>query len=381
MKRALFIFFALLSIGGIAFSQTVLDTLTPKDSKDMGMGGAFTTFSTGYSTFFGNPAGFATDKGEFTVADISAWAYFKPTEENIAKIQDLANDDLDDEQMAAFLGDMIVDNGFGAGASVGLGWAGKGFGIGLNMITDEIATGNSLLGSKLVSRNQLNAVLGLGLPIKLGAIRINVGADVRAFYRADSLGEGWPFADIANAAMDDGDPMEIIASQPIAAGYGFAADLGTTAEIGPFMVGVSVRDLGLQFKMDETKDVQDLIDMNIPIEGTTAYKLDPQTGAGVGAKFNVFKILYPSIYAETTDIVGVFEDTDGLWTNLHLGAELGLFKLIYIRAGLNQGYLSAGVGLDLWFFEANAAIFTEEVGLRSGDKGRTGIAANIAIRF
>jgi len=262
-----------------------------------------------------------------------------------------------------------------------LGWAGKGFGIGLNMITDEIATGNSLLGSKLVSRNQLNAVLGLGIPIKLGAIRINVGADVRAFYRADSLGEGWPFADIANAAMDGGDAMEIIASQNIAAGYGFAADAGATVEIGPLMVGATVRDLGIGFNMDETAQVQDLIDMNIPTEGTTAYKLDPQIGAGVGLKFNLGTVLYPALYVETTDIVGAFEDDGGIWTSLHAGAELGLFKLIYVRAGLNEGYLSAGVGIDLWCVEINAAVFTEEVGLRPGDKGRSGVSANVALRF
>lgn len=52
---------------------------------------------------------------------------------------------------------------------------------------------------------------------------------------------------------------------------------------------------------------------------------------------------------------------------LHLGTELS-FGPIDLRAGLNQGYVTYGVGLDLWFLEIEAASYATELGTYAGQE-------------
>jgi hypothetical protein len=50
---------------------------------------------------------------------------------------------------------------------------------------------------------------------------------------------------------------------------------------------------------------------------------------------------------------------------IHLGTEASLGPLD-LRAGFSQGYLSYGVGLDLWLFQLDAAAYTTEMGTYAG---------------
>lgn len=50
---------------------------------------------------------------------------------------------------------------------------------------------------------------------------------------------------------------------------------------------------------------------------------------------------------------------------IHLGSEASLGPLD-LRAGLSQGYLTYGVGLDLWFFNIEAASYATELGTYAG---------------
>lgn len=49
----------------------------------------------------------------------------------------------------------------------------------------------------------------------------------------------------------------------------------------------------------------------------------------------------------------------GRW--LHVGTEIG-FPFVSVMAGLNEGYLSYGVSVDLWFMEIVAGLYSVEVG-------------------
>jgi len=385
MKRTILVIAIAAFIVGGAFGQTAVTGLLPKDARSMGMGGAFRVFSTGYNTFFGNPAGFASKKGSLTLADVNAWAYVKPNQENIDRIMGLVNGSAATSDMISYLNDFITRNGLGAGASVGFGWAGRGFGLGATLVTDEIVTGSSLLGASLASQTQMNGIIGIGIPIQLGILRLQVGADARAFYLLKSPANGWTVGNIATALLGGGsnvDPMTVISSLSVFGGYGFAVDGGATLALGPLVVGAMVRDFGLQFTMDETSTVGDLIDnMTVPTNGTTPYALTPVYLVGAGIVFDN-KILAPSIYAEIEDPVAVAQGgIDAVWNKLHLGGEVKLLNFISARAGLNKGWLSIGAGLDLLFLKVNAAVFTEEMGMSPGDFGRSGISVDVAVRF
>ena len=377
MTKKLICIALILALGGMAFGQATTSRVSPKTARVMGMGGAFRVFSTGYDTFFGNPAGFATREGSLTIADLAAWAYFKPTAANIAKLQGIMDGSITSQTEIGFsIADWVTSNGLGAGASLGLGWAGKGFGLGFNLTTDEVAMGSSIVGSTLQSRTQGTAVAGLAFPFSLGPVNFRIGADARAYYMLDSSpASGWPFGTILTNFFDNGQKVDLtIRDLAVVGGYGFAFDGGATIGIGPLVVGAMVRDYGLQFNRSSTTLGTILDNRMVPLEGTDAYIILPVVLAGASLQFKFGDFVAPALYVEAEDPVAlVTYGFDTIGTKLHAGAEVKLFNLLSARAGINKGWISVGAGLDLLFLEIDAAIFTEEMGINPGDFGRTGI--------
>ncbi|MCX8013233.1 MAG: hypothetical protein N3A02_02950, partial [Rectinema sp.] len=358
-------------------------------ARAMGMGGSFRVFSDGYSSYFGNPAGFA-GMGSLTLLDTSVWTYIPPTMQTVSRLQEVAGSGVDP---LPYIADWIINNGFGAGTSLGFGWAGRGFAIGANVVTDNVVWGNSLLGSKIMSTTQANALVGLGIPIRLGFIKFRIGADARVFYRMQSPAAGWGFNDIATAIFGGGsfDEQTILSALPVFSGYGFAADAGAILNIGPLMVGASVRDLGMEFTMASTDVWQILSNLDagdyaaaFPLSGAVPAALVPQYAFGAGLRLFENGLFEPSVYLEVEDPLPLLQSTDlarDVFTRLHAGAQLRLLRFITARAGLNKGWISVGAGIDLALLEIDAALFTEEMGIYPGDKGRSGISIQAAVRF
>jgi predicted proteasome-type protease len=61
-------------------------------------------------------------------------------------------------------------------------------------------------------------------------------------------------------------------------------------------------------------------------------------------------------------------DEDAYWNYLKAGAEVKLLSMIDVRAGLNRGALSVGLGLDLLVFHIDASYYWREKGVEIGDK-------------
>lgn len=388
MKRKAIIVILLILATAMASAQTALEFIevTPKDARTMGMGGAFHVFSQGYSSFFGNPAGFAGANSSLTLTDLSVWAYLAPTTQNVERVKSIIDGSATDSDILGYAGDWIINNnGFGAGLSLGGGWVGKkGIAIGVTLVSDEVAAGNSLLGSKLVSATQLNGILGYAYPFNIGPVTLKIGLDGRAFYRVQSDPvTGLPFSTILNDVLNETFSESSIT---LLGGYGFAADLGLVASIGPVMLGLSARDFGLEFKVGNF-NLQNIIDDKIkafPIDGTIAAKLKPNYAAGLGVRLFENGKFEPSLYTELENPQKIFSSSDmvaSALNSLHAGAQVRLLRFITVRGGLNKGWYSLGAGIDLSFLELDAAIFTEELGRYPGDKGRSGLSVQVGIRF
>lgn len=74
-----------------------------------------------------------------------------------------------------------------------------------------------------------------------------------------------------------------------------------------------------------------------------------------------------------SSFTGAFEITDignnpsgSMFRTFHAGAEAGLADWVFFRAGINQGYLCAGFGLDLPVFKLDLATYGEEMSLNVG---------------
>jgi hypothetical protein len=55
-----------------------------------------------------------------------------------------------------------------------------------------------------------------------------------------------------------------------------------------------------------------------------------------------------------------------LFRTLHMGGEFSLKDWVFLRAGLNQGYIAAGVGLDLPVLKLDVSTYGEEMSLNTG---------------
>lgn len=385
MKRTILIVIAALSAISFASAQS-LPNLQARDARTMGLGGCFAATSSGFQSFYGNPAGFATPKGQLTIADVSVWGYLKPTTDNINRVMNDLNggDSTTTAEWADLANDFIVENGFGGGASVGLGYAGHGLGLGLFAIADASAAGDSLMGSVISSTVSVNAVAGMGIPVKLGPLTLKVGADIRPFLRIDAADGGWLATELVTAFMSGGDVSTTLMSENVDAGFGVAADLGAQLVLGSLSVGLAIRDVTASY-LTQTETIQEFVDAisagNLPT-GTDESAIYPAIYAGLAWQPKLIPgIIEPSLYFEVQDPVSIIEDNASVWNLLHAGAEVELLSLVSLRAGLNKGYLSAGVGLNLLVVEVNAAVFTEELGDCPGDQGRSGVAIQAAIHL
>jgi hypothetical protein len=384
MKRTLTILTVLLLAGGAVFAQARLDAASPKDARSMAMGGSFVAMSEGYQSLYGNPAAFANKKAELTIISANPWFYVKPTTGNIETFQTVADSMGDDPSVLIVpLSDLVTDNGFGAGFSAGMGWVGKGLGLGLLGGGEVFVKGKTLFGARGTLDGQIAAVVGIGVPLNLGPFRLQVGGDVRPYLRmtgeilgTDLLG--------SLAGSDDFDFMDV----PVDVGFGLAVDLGATMEVGKFVsVGLAIRDISTKQNLSRST-VGAVLESSggLPTSETTnEYTMNPNITIGASVTpIPVFlrKLVDVTVTAELQDPVRVIADDLSIWNLFHVGAEADLLGgLFALRTGVNRGYISVGAGLDLLLLEVNVAVFTEELGRNPGDQGRTGISAEVAIRF
>ena len=375
---AVFLSIILPGLMALGLSAQSFPELTPKDAASMALGGSFISLSSGYSSFYGNPAGFASEKGEFTALDVKSWAYLKPTASNLSEAYSLLQGG-SESQMVTALNDLLIQNGLGGGGAFGLGYAGKGLGVGLYGVTDEVASGHTALGSTLGSSTMINAVIGLGIPVRIAGLRFDIGGDARPYYRMDSVEGGWPLLDLV---MNPN-----LSGESVYAGFNLAMDFGASLQLGSLKFGLTLRDISPTYLMGRyTIDelLQGLSSGSLPNPGTdaaTAYTPPFMTAGLAWTPRLVPHVVDPALYFEIQDPVGIYDSQQSVWNLVHIGAEVKLINLVSLRGGINKGWLSAGLGFDFFFFKLDAAVFTEELGRHPGDNPRSGIALQAAIRF
>ena len=100
-------------------------------------------------------------------------------------------------------------------------------------------------------------------------------------------------------------------------------------------------------------------DQPLPVSQPRTYN------AGLAARKPGFLGFSTSTFAFEVQDIG--NNSGGsLFRLLHLGGELGIKDYIFLRAGVNQGYLTAGVGLDLPVLKLDFATYGEEMSLNAG---------------
>jgi hypothetical protein len=361
--------------------------LTPKDPVTMALGGSFASVQTAESSFFGNPAYFASPKASFDMST-DAWAYLQPTAAGLGAAAKVFSGSSNPVSGLASL--MPSNDGVGGGASLGIGYAGKGIGMGLFAITDDFAAGDSIPGAVLQSDTEVDMIFGLGLPLKLFGDTLLVGGDFRPYYRVRS-DEALASAVSNMAESGSGFSGAFLNSVQAYAGFGLSMDVGASLRMGSFDLGLSVRDISPNFPLWKGS-FQDLLNYmknegSLPITSNTSETASFLPDASIGLAWRPRVLpgkVDPALFLEVQDPVRVAESWQG-WSSafqlLHAGAELKLLSFLSLRGGINKGWLSAGAGVKFLFLDLDASVFTEELGALPGDQPRSGLAVQASLRF
>lgn len=94
-------------------------------------------------------------------------------------------------------------------------------------------------------------------------------------------------------------------------------------------------------------------------------KLPRTINAGLAARKGTLWGLGATTFAFEIQDIGN-NDGGSLFRLLHFGGELALKDTIFVRAGLNQGYICAGIGFDLPILKVDLATYGEEMSLNAG---------------
>ena len=358
----------------------------PQSAEVMAQGGSFNANARGFYSLFSNPAAYAGAGASLTILSSMPWIYAFPSPAVAESVGALIKNPVSG---ISGLNDLLTGPGFGAGGSFGLGYVGNSLGLGLICTADSFAWGPNTLGVNVDTNITVGFIGGFALPIPIGALTLKVGGDFRPMYRirVPELG----IATFASLLSGDSGGSQIDA--PVFHGVGLAIDTGVIAEIGPLSAGIALRDLfGTTFRYS-TSTVSEFLDAvkagSLPVGNDVTSEnqryLIPMT-AQLGAAFHprlgsISKIVDPIMHVNWEVPLGAATEAGSFWTSFHAGLEVGFFSILYLRAGINQGYLTAGAGFHLLFVDLNVAYFGRELGSFAGSRQNQAVTAELAFRF
>ncbi len=409
-----------LSLPVVISAETVLqEPFTAVSPEIMGQGGSFAAVAEGYHALFTNPAGIANGDGpELTLPSISFWAHSRPDlllstvaafsgeQSDVTTGEELSQEDL----ILDVLTEQFTTNGFGVGTAFGIGYTGERIGFGLNLALDSYLFGNAFpLGLEGSIDSQLTLVVGYAQPIAIGPVTVIPGIDLRPTMRIVSLVDSTAAADLLTQFMgvdtgeeDTGADESITAQIDAFNGWGIAFDAGLIAKYETFSVALQIRDLfgtKMQYSNNSLEEILDSLSQGglpeLPTDpaDTDHYVADQYVIASktsIGAAWQpdlgpIGFLVDPELHIEFSDIFGASTASetsrDSFWTKVHVGTEVSLLRFFDFRAGINQGYVTMGAGLDLAMMELNFAVFSQEFGRYPGDRQVGGAALEVAFRF
>jgi hypothetical protein len=390
-KLRLFILLVLVVPAALASATEYVEPgFLPLSPSIMAQGGAAVATAHGYDSFFYNPAGFSRSKRELVIPGVTAWVYSRPDALLTFGMNALTAAPTPAD-IVNLIGSQVTTGGFGVGASTGIGYVGDGLGLGVVLMVDSLLRGPTLLGLSGDLTGTLGFVGGLSAPVTLGTAKVHLGVDVRPMLRfhvpltnSDAIGLVMAFASGSSL-------MAAISPASALYGVGIGLDAGAILEWGPLLAGITLRDIGGTRFQYGTETISTILSTlgsegRLPVGSTVSdtYVTPMELAAGIAFHPNlgkVSKFFDPSLQIDCQDIIGIICDGRTPWALLHAGAEITLASFFSLRAGLDQGYLTFGTGLKLFFLDLNLGVFTRELGAHLGDIPNSGVTLDVALKF
>ncbi len=368
-------------------------TFSPISARMEAMGGAGLAVTSGSDSFFLNPANLGDGKFSIHLPEVSVTLFNPKRIIDSGIIEDLGEDEPNPMLISEkFLNTLNSGKGDILTTDIATSFTVGGFGMGLH-IQEQLHNYGKSTTAKLFAELNAAASFGVGFRIPLvdRLFSVDFGATVRPTYKAYTSAVSTETFESLFGGESSNDPMDTILGElPLAAGYAIPIDIGLNVNLPlGFRVSTVARNLNGTFYMQEYSEsgmwVNEIMDLTgqTPVEYTsgtaqeiTNFPIEVPWSLDMGLGWmpdfgGIGRMIRPTFALDFVDLVGFTEKQDNehaIWDHLRLGAELQLFSFIDIRAGLNRGARSIGVGFNLFVIHIDAAYYWREMGMHIGDK-------------
>lgn len=205
----------------------------------------------------------------------------------------------------------------------------------------------------------LDAGPAFGVAHRFFDSHLNVGVNLRAIYRL-SVDRTLNVTDFTQEGKKLN--FKTLGTQ----GAGFDGDIGALYKLPfaiPFFKGVSVGATLANFMQSHYSNFAS--DVVNGVKGQPV-RNDRTFNGGLRLDFPDMLMFQNTLFAFEMQDVGSTYRLISMAKRLHAGAETNLFGFMAVRAGLNQGYLTGGLGFDLPLVNINLATYGEELGSNAG---------------
>jgi hypothetical protein len=329
------------------------------------MGGAFTAVATDESTVFYNPAGYATITDPIltvSVVDIS----FNVNDSALAVYRAIIDgEDLSDPgNIDKYLSNTTLS--YGISGPIYLGHVGNNFGFSFyNVASSLLDTTPGALQptADFLTFTDLGFTGGFGYNV---VDHLYVGFNVKVILRLKSQLDG-TVTEVIDTIEDD--------DVPIAKSVAFGGDLGLLYRPKPWLsLGLNARDFfGTRFAYWED------------ISGNQNYPssmIKPRLAIGV-AFFPIRKNYEEIPKNDLTVALDYWDllDNSSPLSNIKLGLMFRTLKVLDLRAGLDAGYLTGGIGVHLKFFHFSTSYYVKELGAYPGSNPLQTLSFEFAFKW
>jgi hypothetical protein len=275
---------------------------------------------------------------------------------------------------------------FSFGVTAGL----FGYGTNVQVKFHTLSDGTSnLTNTTIIPEVNVAETVAFGMNIiKTSALKLQVGVSSHFVYKAYLQGQNAKTVSKLLTKEESSDVASLLLwDAPLMAGYAFPFDAGLTLAIADDAVRFSVTANNLNgiYYMKSYSSVGDFVNtlekkevIEVPNDHTTResteFELTTPWTLNAGFAFAPNVLFNPTLSVDVVDIIGLCEDfgketfqTSDLLLHLNAGVEVTL-AILNLRAGINRGYASVGVGLGVIGVRIDASYGWQEFGAEIGDK-------------
>jgi len=352
MRKLLIFTIAILCVSGEAFAaktKTILNYPTPySGTRALGMGNAFAAVGRDPDGVFYNPA--TLYEMDFNIGLIEAQVEVNQNSiDLIQDVMDLTQNSTGQDSTDAAMNLVETNMGKLIHARVTdysrLAW--KSFVIGaFGGVNVDTRLHYPLSSTGIVEARAITMAGGVvGGSRAIEAVEgLRLGMSVKQI-ATFTLQHSFKLADV----MDQPDPNDLMYQ-----GQALVFDIGglyniTQGKLGGWnsQAGLSFMNIGgIQYTEEDT----------IPMTVNLGISMRPETFLGE----TIFAV-------DIHDLFFAYPQDSSLWKRVHMGMEFGVLgRHLLFRAGLTQGFPTAGFALDLWIFKVGYAYSAEEMGAYAG---------------